>query len=292
MNKSALLKTTWYITIIIILIICLIMTIPYSRDYGAYEEAYGHKARFEPGYTYISLLFNKFTQFKIFWLALLIIQACLIAFIYRQKKAIIFLPISFIYVCDNLYGSQIRWGIATLLFILYIQKSSKVNALIAPSFHYSILALFTIKVFAKITNSSIYLALTIIASYLFIDITINYVAQNTIYSYYLNSNFFEPRSLLSTLYSITIIISSKLLKKETQNNELSLIEFLGNVNAMSFIFYNYAIISGRLIDSVIILEPFLLYALLKSKTILTTIIFFIMLIMLTTRLMIKFGVGA
>ena len=289
MKKESLYYFFWFNFIFAFISVAFLFTVNASKDYAAYQLAYGHTGRFEIGYTYVSLWLSGFIDFKIFWSLLLFVQAFLITMIYYREKSIIFLPLSLAYVADNVYGSQVRWGIASLLFILYIKYNIRLSALISFSFHSAGILFPIAKVIGLFSKSRTYLFVIFFLGYYISDYLISYILDNTIYAYYLGSEFLQSRSVLSIIYSVFVILAVQLVKSSKCNNNVRILDFMFYANLLSLIYWKYAIISGRLIDATMILEPFLMMSLFKNRSHIGILFFALFSLLLIVRLALKVG---
>ena len=94
-------------------------------------------------------------------------------------------------------------------------------------------------------------------------------------SYFLNENYSAFRSLQGVCFSIFIIIAGSLLPHRMRIPEINV---LMTINIMSLAFFWIAIVSGRLSDAAVVLEPFLAGKLLQNKTY-ASFLFFLILIL-------------
>ncbi|HIF9507233.1 TPA: EpsG family protein [Photobacterium damselae] len=254
--------------------------INYSTDYINSNWSY------EVGYELVGYFFREIIGFNFeqYWSSILIFQIVLLIFIYSKKHIYIF-ALSNIYVMSEFfYGTQVRYSMACLLFAFTIicispqkRMTRYIGWIVSFLLHYG-LSFLIIAYLLKdrvskwilnknILSYSILVIVTIFSSSLLINL-INIILPYTRFSYYSGSDYLVSKSLLSTLY-IVIFLSLILLAVKVDNslNKDPIIRFSVTILYFCLISNSVAVLSGRLLLFLFILEPFILAQLLfRRKT--------------------------
>lgn len=255
-----------------------------NLDYGGYKDNYENLwNQFELGYTALENISRQFMlNFESFWFLLICIELFLIALLYTNPYVFMFAFPNLLFLSQGLLGTQIRFGIASLLCLVifkffFIKKRFYLYSVLASLFHngtfiHLFLAFFVKRmldfrksIFDKknLKNLSLLVVLLIVFSIFVANILL---AME--YTYYVESNskHMVSRSISSLMYtSCLLLFVFILLSSKYRPVKYAPMVYLGGMMLiLSLVFYKYSIISGRYNLVFMLVEPFILYSYYKT----------------------------
>ena len=265
------LKTLYFFLVVTLATVMLNFCQIYSIDIVRYEVSYSNAfAAYEPGWNLLGQLANMLT-FDQFMFFLYTFQAWLIALIYKRSASVTFLPLVLLIIAPALYTNQLRWGVASLLVIVLAQRGYRFWAIVGGiNFHIYAILFTPITYFLRwLDHPVVVMILVLLSSFLaFLLIDLLDVVMGV--SYFTNADTSVPRSLIGGLFSFLIMIGYFSLPADRRRVEVKLL-YICHLMSASFVWF--AIVSGRLSDAAVVLEPFLAYELLVSKSYFSKLIF-------------------
>ncbi|MBB1328171.1 EpsG family protein [Pseudoalteromonas sp. SR43-7] len=284
MNKELLYSAILYLLFLPILFYFINFDSAQNLDYGGYKDNYEKVwNQFELGYTFLEDISRSFMlPFESFWSVLIFIELIFIALLYSNPYVFILAFPNLLFLSQGLLGTQIRFGIATLLclviFKFFINKRRfYMYSLGAALFHnatsiFLFLSFFLKKMLnvnEKVTFTKNFKSLLLyIALLLTLSVLVNYILIFMGYYYYAeeDSKHMVIRSTSSLVYmSSVLVFILVLLNKKSGPVEYSPMVYLGALLLVfSLVFYKYSIISGRYNVVYMLVEPFVLYSFYKS----------------------------
>lgn len=252
------------------------ISIDNNPDINAYMYSYeGESWNYDIGYELYSqavkYIFD--LSFIEYWNLTLIVQVLILAFIYNRVLFLIIAIPNLLYLAEPLFGTQIRYSMSLLLFLLLLSRgdilASKniiyrfISHLMIISMHYSAIILCSIREFvlgsAKRKGEFKNLVLFMVSMYVALSI-LPVIISYTRFKYYLGSEFFESKSLVSTLYALLLLLFHFyfiFIRKIKFDIVLLSTYILVAVVAFSPI----AVLSGRILIFYHMLEPFIVWKL-------------------------------
>lgn len=283
-NKELLYSAILYLLFLPILFYFINFDSSQNLDYGGYKDNYEKVwNQFEVGYTFLEDISRSLMlPFESFWSALILIELVLIALLYSNPYVFILALPNLLFLSQGLLGTQIRFGVASLLclviFKLLINKRRfYLYSLGAALFHNATVIFLFLSFFLKnmlnvdatvtftknFKNILFYICILLVLSVL-----VNYILIFLGYYYYAeeDSKHMVVRSTSSLIYmSSVLVFILVLLNKKSEPIEYSPMVYLGMLLLLfSLVFYKYSIISGRYNVVYMLVEPFVLYSFYKA----------------------------
>jgi len=281
------LKVLYFILVVSLVTIIIYVSQIYSIDIVRYEISFGNSfSAFEPGWRILGSLSSYINFDQFLWL-IYILQALLIALIYKRSKAVIYLPIVLLIIAPSLYTNQIRWGVATLFVILFFLRSYNIIPMIAGLiFHKYVILLSPILYIRKHLHQYLFIIFIIALFSLSSYFLIRYFEGFFGFSYLENQDTSSTRSLIGTGFSILVLLSYYSLSYARRTIEIKTLYML---NLMSLGFFWIAVVSGRLSDASTILEPFIVRELVAQKSIISFLLSLFFIVSWVLRLYIRWA---
>jgi|GEM_PF-6523052 hypothetical protein len=266
------LKALYFFLVVSLVTIIISMSELYSIDLVRYEISFRNSLNiYEPGWKILGQL-SSFLSFDQFLKFLYVFQACLIALIYKRSASIVFLPFVLLIIAPPLYTNQLRWGVATLLVILLSLQGYRFWAILGGViFHKFAILLAPIPYFWRRLDHSFAVMVLVLLSSLSVFLLVGSIEAIFGFSYLADSNTSAGRSLIGLVFSVLVVVGYFSLPADRRRVEIKVLYIF---HLMSAGFGWFAILSGRLSDATVILEPFLGYQLLINKTFFSMLIFF------------------
>lgn len=252
----------------------------HNLDYNNYYNDYTYNLfAYDILYEWMSYLVKLITNYSFseYWLLLMLIQIALIAIIYNRLLLIILAYPVIISLSQFLFGTQIRYSIAALLFII-IQVATKKNPyififmVIPILFHYgmavpvflSILSFFIKNDRLMINKKSGLITLIFVALFIHaIILNINDILPHTRFSYYIGSDkYLSSKSISSILFIFSALTVFLYGMAKNHNYRFPLMKFSILLLLFCLATSSIAILSGRVLLVFIIIFPLLIYKLL------------------------------
>jgi hypothetical protein len=255
-----------------------------NLDYGGYKDNYENFwGQFELGFTTLENISRLFMlNFESFWLVLICIELLLIAMLYTNPYVFLYALPNLLFLSQGLLGTQIRFGIATLLCLVifkcfFVKKRFYLYSVGASLFHNGTFIFLFLSFFVKkmlnfnkrIYNKKNIINLTLLIVALIIaTVLVDYILLSMGYYYYVDpgSSNMVVRSTASLVYMFIILLFViQLLNSKYKPVVYTSMVFLGGVMLLlSLVFYKFSIISGRYNLVFMLVEPFILYSYYKN----------------------------
>ena len=253
----------------------------YNADYFHYENNYKNDWwQFELGFEYLSVPFKILNlDYESFYNFILCLIVFLIYKIYKKPLVIFFAFPNLVLFSQTLLATQIRYAIASLVFIYLFKKfyNSKffyIAASMALSFHLGIVLVYFFSVYQKVFiniktgfrdgKNVAFFALFLLGVIAF-KFIVEYLLLAFGYHYYIGTDYNVGRSLSGLLYLVVVLFCLAIMllsKRKIHYPEFVSLGFF--VVLFSFIVSDYTVISGRYYKFYILMEPFVIYSLYKQ----------------------------
>ncbi|MCX2792882.1 EpsG family protein [Vibrio sp. Sgm 5] len=270
------------VRILVIAPLFFLIEYPFDKNpdyYNYYLNYINHIDRFDLGYTVLSVTMRDFLAmgFDSHWYALIVIELVLLFFVYNKVPVLILAIPNLILMSQFLYGTQIRYAIASLVFLLALNENNKPTKLLitASILHYGIAIPsllyggLTKKITEYLKGNRIKLLFSIIVlSFVVLLLSFNIftMIENTRFSYFTpDSEFTSAKSLSSIIYVLVYWLALLVItqRNNVEFDKLLLFSMLliTSILATSSI----AVLSGRLLLLFFMIEPFIAYRLIQSN---------------------------
>ena len=267
-----------------------------NPDRISYETDF-HEVRmaFEIGYEGLQFVCRDLLSFSFeqFWTLLICVEigiVLLALYVYHSAAVLLAMP-TLVYVSQTIIGTQVRYGFAlsALFAALVAWKKRKLGwmwiwACIAATVHYSAISLFAAiatvvgmqKLIAekearwgrqKTLMVKAILGVLLLCVLLAVAQSIEAIAVQTKYNTYIDTEFFDRKSLLSVLYSFLMLAALLLTSKQRNETDRALLTAHGFLLAAVLILQQYAILGGRVLICSMYFEPVSVIILAKSPVV-------------------------
>jgi hypothetical protein len=305
-------ETLYYLLLLLIFIPILFMLINFDRttnlDYNSYKANFENNwHQFEFAFETLYLIISKFNNnFDFFWTSILILEIIFIIILYSNLKLFLFAIPNLLYLFETL-GTQIRFALATLLFLIifkvfFNRKYFLIISFVTLLFHNANIIVIIVSNYIKIffdSNTKLYFdikkVLHILLFMFTLSILIFFTSKLLVvygYDYYVGTKFQVGRSTSALIFLIFEFFSLVyLLRKNVINNNNFKFVYLGFFLLITSIFLNnYSVISGRITIVYLLIQPFILafFYEMAKKNINTFIIFLVYLIINIFKVIQKF----
>ena len=247
----------------------------FNLDYTTYKNNYDLQWRqFEPGFEAVLDIFRILNvPFSDVWTYLIIIEVVLLAFVFR-KRIEFYLAIPNIYfLSQGLLGTQVRFAIATLLFIFIFRSisSKKIKtALLAATItlHFGMIITYAQSIFlyfllnlnsTLLSRKNLFSIAVFSLAALLVTSALDTLLVNFGYGYYVGTKFQEGKSLQSMAYISASLITLCLLAKHRQDREnAAIVYFAILITVSALIISESSVIAGRLTLVYVLIEPIIM----------------------------------
>lgn len=244
-----------------------------SVDIDNYGEAYEKGwYQFEPAYNFFMWVFKSAgLSFSVFWVFIGLLISTLFSRIYARTDLILLALPNIIYLLSGSYSTQLRYSLASLIFVYLFGRGSNILIFISSLFHLSMMIPLLLKVsidkYFRCSSSILYignfvffitLVVGVLASYYLSNVLLNFLG----YSHYIGSKFLVQKSIISMAYIIvSYVLVLCLLVYPNQGCSRRYVCLSFGVLTCCICYSGYAMVSGRLLMFYFLLEPFvMLYA--------------------------------
>ncbi|EPH5620975.1 EpsG family protein [Escherichia coli] len=250
-----------------------------------------HLNYYEPGYRLLVYINRELLNlnFEYHWYALLFIQAILIYIIYNRLTLIILAYIVFVPITESYLGTQVRYSISILLFLVAIlriicndkkwNETTWILMLSAALMHIGSLVLLLIYYIAANSKASnifrgkvkwreLFFYAAFIPLLFYGKQIIIYLMQFTRFVYFEDGSvFLEPRSTISIIYMLVsaIFIRAALALDSTVHKQNSILVFSYLLLISSLITASVSVLSARIFTAYVMLQPLIIYSLIFNR---------------------------
>lgn len=240
----------------------------YVNSHWTYDIGYEYFANF------VKILFG--FSFNSYWDFQLLFQTLLLSVIFRNLKVLVIAYPNLLFLTDTLFGTQIRYAISVQIFLigftLFKDRKALLTYIVACTFHYGVviiaaLYLYKEKFFKYRSRIGVrvFIQLSVfLVTVGFFSVFIDTIANMTKYSYYVDSHYFESKSIVSIIYAfIFLAVTSYYFFVYKVNDEIIEFSFFCALLVLST--SAFAVVSGRMQIFFFLLEPFLIYSIFTLK---------------------------
>lgn len=269
-----------------------------NPDYSSYKIIYDEQRDdFDIGFRALSDIANYIGfDFALFWQFILLLEVFLISVLYRHNTVFFLAVPNLMYLSQFLFGTQVRFGLASLLFLIvlnkyYKQKNFYIWSIVPFFFHKGLMVAVLLANFMKrfvntkrnVTYKNNMLSVAVLIFFIaFFSLFMDQILVYLGYSYYVDSEYQEGRSLISILYMvINLSFLGVFLSTKCNENVSYMHMYIGSLLLMfALIFMQSSVTSGRYNLIYLLIEPFIfknLFSYVKSKWQLVTVFMFYLL---------------
>lgn len=254
-----------------------------NLDIGGYKDSYENAwNQFELGYTFLEGVSRYLSiSFDDFWFLLICLELVLIALLYSNPVILIIAFPNLLFLSQGLLGTQVRFGIASLLCLLvfkvfFVKRPFYIYSGVTALFHNGTIIFHFLSFFLKVMidvgekitkRKNITRLIFLIVFLFFISFFVRYILLFLGYYYYdAASKHMVMRSISSLVYTgVVLVFTISLLNSRFRPVSYAPMVYLGTfMLIVSLIFYNFSIISGRYNLVYMLIEPFILYSYFKA----------------------------
>ncbi|TMO52881.1 EpsG family protein [Pseudoalteromonas phenolica] len=253
----------------------------YNADYFHYENNYKNDWwQFELGFEYLAYPFKVLNlSFEHFYSFVLVFIIFMLYKIYKKPLVILFAFPNLVLFSQTLLATQIRYSIASLVFIYLFKKfyNSKFFYLIgtiALSFHFGLVLVYLFSLYQKVfinvnvgfrKGRNLFFIIFFIVGVIVFKVIVEYLLLAFGYYYYVGTDYNVGRSLTGLLYLVVVLLFLTIIlfgKRKVYYPEFVFLAFF--VVFFSFAISDYTVLSGRYYKFYILIEPFIIYSLYKQ----------------------------